>query len=284
MLNIYYKYTTNGPGKVVNNLKKGLELAGIKFQENISHPSQGEKGLFLQDDDRFGSYDERNLIIGPNICTLPIDNAFVMRKRYEKIIVPSEWVKNLYIRWIPEEKIAVWPVGIDTELFSDKKNYEKSIDCLIYFKRRSTDQLRSIITMLTELNQSYCVMEYGHYTEPEFIKNIERCRYGIVLDKPESQGIAIQEMMSCNLPLFVMDYTKWDDRGQDLSCDATSVPYWNFMCGMKIIETEDTESNFKKFLSYKEQCSPRKFLKYNLNLEKQAIELEKLFHEDSIYF
>ena len=277
MLNIYYKYTTNGPGKVVNNLKKGLDLLGEKYQENISHPTQEEKGLFLQDDDQFESYIPDNLIIGPNICTLPIDNTFVMRKQYKKIIVPSEWVKNLYIRWIPEHKIAIWPVGIDTDLFSDKKSCDKSIDCLIYFKRRHSEELQFLIQMLIDMEQSYCVMEYGNYSESEFVKNIERCKYGIVLDKPESQGIAIQEMMSCNLPLFVMDCTEWGDRGKDLSCEATSVPYWNSECGMRVIESEDTKSNFKNFILIKDNYNPREFILQNLSLEKQARELLNLF-------
>lgn len=277
MLNIYYQYTTNGPGKVVNNLKKGLGLLGEKFQENISLPSQGEKGLFLQEDGRFGSYDERNLIIGPNVCTLPIDNAFVMRKKYKKIIVPSEWVKNLYVRWIPEEKIAVWPVGIDTDLFSDKKQHSKNIDCLIYFKRRDANELQLLITILNSLNQSYCLMEYGNYSEPEFIKNIGRCRYAIVLDKPESQGIAIQEMLSCNLPMFVWDCTKWADRGEEFSCEATSIPYWSFECGTRVVDEYKVESEFKNFLLMKDELNPREFIVNNLGLKKQALEIIELF-------
>ena len=45
------------------------------------------------------------------------------------------------------------------------------------------------------------------YDENEFLNYIKTCKYGIVLDAHESQGFAIQEMLSCNLPLLVWGVT-----------------------------------------------------------------------------
>ena len=68
--------------------------------------------------------------IGPNICVLPIDMDVVMQQRYKNFIVPCKWVYDKCARWLPKEKIKIWPVGIDTGQF--KPSYEKSNDCLIY--------------------------------------------------------------------------------------------------------------------------------------------------------
>jgi glycosyltransferase involved in cell wall biosynthesis len=268
-IGIYFNYKERGPGKVVDNLIKGLDILNIKYRIN----SDGDKNIILQNCDRLNG-DLSNCILGPNICTLPIDNSVVMNyDRYESLLVPSEWVKKLYMRWIPESKIKIWTVGIDTNIFSDKSSFEKKYDFLIYFKRRSIDELNFIIDQLNIMNKNYIIMEYGKYKEFEFIDVIEKSKYGIVIDNCESQGIAIQEMMSCNLPLLVWDVKYWIDRGYENKCNATSIPYWDSSCGEFFYDKR--EFNEKVNLLEKKSYKPRDFLMTNISLEittKEIIE------------
>jgi hypothetical protein len=266
MINIHYNNLNNGPGKVVSNLIIGLEKVGIIYKNNqILEPN--DKLLFLQNTQMISQGFSDQKIIGPNICTLPIDNSYVMSQNYKKIIVPSEWVKQLYKKWIPEDKILTWAVGINTELFYDMSNDYKNNDFLIYFKRRDEKELNDVISFLEANNQTYEVIRYGSYSEEYFLNVLSRSKYGLVIDKCESQGIAIEEMMSTNLPLLVWDNPIWDDRGEEFKIDATSVPYWNENCGVKFINFDELNNSFIYFMDNKNKFKPREFIMNNLSLE-----------------
>ena len=262
-IGVYFNYRERGPGKVVDSLLSGFEKLNIKYKIN----SDGDRNLILQDCDRLRG-DLSNCLLGPNICTLPVDNQYVMNyNSYRSLIVPSEWVKNLYKRWIPENKIKIWASGIDTHKFSDRSNFEKKYDFLIYFKRRSNEDLNEVIKLLNNKNQSFQVIEYGSYNEKQFIDSISSSRYGIILDNTESQGVAIEEMLSCNLPLLVWDVTHWTDRGEEYKVESTSVPYWDERCGVKFTDLTELEDSYLIFLEKIDTFVPREFALNNLSLE-----------------
>lgn len=214
MVVLLYEYNQNGPGKVIKNLKLGLDKLGIDYKENPQKIDDEDKVIALQWHPLASDVNPNNLLIGPNVCTLPIDNNFIMSQNYKKVVVPSEWIKNKYKRWIPEEKIFVWPVGIDTDYFSDKSKEEKEFDCLLYYKRRSFEDLMLVTKLLKEKKQSFNIIEYGQYSESSFMNLLEKSKYVFLLDNCESQGIAIEEIMSTNTPLFVWDVEHWVDEGK----------------------------------------------------------------------
>ena len=277
MITLLYSYVSHGPGKVIANLKKGLHSLDVEYQTNPSLIRHNDSVISLQWDDCVKHINPKNLLIGPNVCTLPIDNEFIMSGNYRKVVVPSQWIKDKYKKWIPEEKIFVWPVGIDTETFSDKSKDSKEFDCLVYFKRRSEEDLLFIEDMLKRKGQSFNVITYGNYTEEEFLELISKSKYAIAIDNCESQGIAIEEMMSCNIPLFVWDVTTWSDRGEEFACPSTSIPFWDERCGEKIYIKEEADIKFEIFLEKLGNYAPRCYILENLTLEKQASEIIKEF-------
>ena len=278
MLNIYFNNSSMGPGKVYRNLLSGLNKLNVDYQPNNPTPSSDDVIVSLHNHNIINTNHITNAFIGPNICVLPIDSQIIMNQQYKKTIVPSEWVKKLYMRWLPEDKLVVWPVGIDTDLFSDKSNETKTNDCLIYLKRRSQSELNTIKELLNRKGQSFEIVEYGSYNETEFIEKISRSRYGIILDNTESQGVAIEEMMSCNLPLLVWDVTHWVDRGEEYKIEATSIPYWSNECGVKFTEHAELENKYLHFLKEIHTFAPRDYILNNLTLEKQANDLIKIIN------
>lgn len=278
MIDILYSYNQNGPGKVISNLKKGLDLAGVQYRENPNDISPESKAIALQWHDSIRKYNPENILIGPNVCTLPIDNEFIMSQNYKKIIVPSDWVKNLYNKWIPDEKIIVWPVGIDTDYFNDKSKEDKVFDCLIYYKRRSYDELAFTKNLLTECGQTFDIIEYGNYREADFIDKVSKSKYVFLLDNCESQGIAMQEIMSMNIPMFVWDVDFWSDRGNQYAVEATSVPFWDDMCGVKEKNKNLIFDKFNLYLKNTNSFNPREYVLNNLSLQKQAEYLISFFN------
>lgn len=269
MINIFYNGISNGPGKVVSNLILGLQKANLEFKTN-KEVLPSDKLLILQNHYLLSVNNDNEKIIGPNICTLPPDNHEVMQLNYKKIIVPSQWVKDLYLKWLPEDKILIWPVGINTDLFYDMSNEKKEIDCLIYFKRRDENELNLVVSYLEANNQTYEIIRYGSYNEEHFINTLKKSKYGIVIDKCESQGIAIEEMMSTNLPLLIWDTIIWDDRGNEFAIPATSVPYWDDSCGIKFNNFDELDNSFIHFIDNKDKFKPREFILNNLSLENCA--------------
>lgn len=279
MISLFFNNAGRGPGKVSKNLILGLSKLGVEFDVNPNHVSNEDKIISLQPTNIMNSHYISQSIIGPNICILPFENSVVMEQKYKKIIVPSEWVKNKYKKWITEDKIFVWAVGIDTDLFPDVSNHSKTNDCLIYFKNRNHKDLEMVKEFLKSKGQSFEVISYGSYSENEFINTIKKSKYGVVIGNTESQGIAIQEMMSSNLPLLVWDTIIWDGKGPDYLFPATTVPYWSDECGVKFTEFSELEEQYLIFLEKMNIFTPRNYIINNLSLEKKAKDLINEFND-----
>lgn len=273
--NSNYAKMFRGPEKVARNLLKGLDILNIEYLIN----QDGDYNIILQNSERIKG-DLSNCFLGPNICTLPIDNQFLMSyDNYIKTIVPCEWVKSKYSRWIPEEKIEIWPVGIDTDLWIDTKNFKKEYDFLIYFKRRNPQDLIKIQQFLIEKNKTFLTLHYGNYSESEFFDIISKCKYAFIIDGCESQGLAIQEIMSCNLPIIVWDKIEWLDRGDEFKFSATSVPYFENDCGLKFDKISDLESTYNLFLSC--EYNSRQYIVDNLSIKSSTKKILKIINESN---
>ena len=258
---LYFDNTsnTNGPGKVATNLIKGLDMLSVDVKINTTTKHTG----CLQSVPHEG-----DMLLGPNLFVLPIDVHPSFWEKSRRLVVPSQWVKDAYNKYLHYEHfIHVWPVGIDTEKFTPS-DIEPTIDCLIYFKNGSVEKLEELISILEEKSLTYKQITYGSYSEDEFIQLTQSSRFGVAITATESQGIAYQEMLSMNLPLYVLDKPVWDDR-PGISFPATSAPYFDGRCGVKSI---DGFSCFDFFLNQLQVYRPREYILENLTLEKCASE------------
>jgi hypothetical protein len=273
---IYGDVLNNGPGKVLKNTMLGLDELNIPYTFN-EPPIEGSYKISLTPNPIMDSSFIGELLVGPNVCVLPFENGKIMEMNYKKCVVPSEWVYNKYKKWISEDKLSIWPVGIDTNLFKDTLNYKKNNDCLIYFKRRNGFDLETIKNFLKSKNQTYKIISYGSYNESDFINLLSESRYCIMIDSTESQGIAVGEIMSSNLPILVWDVSEWADYGEQFKVPASSVPYWDNSCGEKFYSVSSLNETFTKFMENLHLYQPRKFVLNNLSLSKQVKELINIF-------
>ena len=275
---IYGEILNNGPGKVLKNLMLGLDELNIPYTFN-EPPIKDSYKISLTQTSIMDSSFIAELLVGPNVCVLPFENGKIMEMKYNKCIVPSEWVYNLYKKWLPENKLSIWPIGIDTNLFQDTSNHTKTNDCLIYFKRRNVFDLEIIKNFLESKNQTYKVISYGSYDEGEFIKLLSESRYCIMINSSESQGVAVGEIMSSNLPILVWDISEWLDYGDQFRSPSSSVPYWDDNCGEKFYTIGSLNETFTKFIENLNLYQPRNFVVNNLSASKQVTELIKIFEE-----
>jgi len=269
MLNIFYRDShlqgrMSGPKKVIQNLFRSLEDTGVSFATN---QEKYENNLFLHWDpyqiDNYATLKNRDkLLVGPQVW--PFAPEFQQLTEYGKIITPSQWVADLYTKFFDVRGTLNWPVAI----YAPEISNEIAKDCLVYYKNRSVDHLQIILDFLNTRAITYTGLEYGNYSQEEFIESLASVRFCVIIDNTESQGIATQEMMAANKPLFVLDQSVWDHMGQEYAVPATSVPYWSNECGEKITRLEEIEDVFDRFYSNLDNYTPKDFVDRELSPQK----------------
>ncbi len=272
----------NGPQKLINNL-----LLTFKDSKKVTFNDKKYKDSYVVQFDDFGEKIVNELLAkdkNTKIIIGPLYN-FVQLKKIEKLIhsydniklaVASEVVKNGILKNInfdiSDQKIVILPVGIEINDIKRSKFEDKT--CLIYFKKRSSEELKSITSLLKTKKISYKVFKYGNYKNNDLINFAKKSHFGIILNKAESQGIATLEIMSTNLPLLIFDYEKMFLENEELK--GTSVPYWSKECGLKLKEVSDFETALNNFLKNLNRYSPSEYISSNLSFEKTG---KKLINE-----
>jgi len=247
---------------------RGLEKIGVEVKVN----NPGDLTGCIHDFPGIRSL-SANTLLGPNIFNRPRDRADLMAK-FHNLLVPSKWIETMYRRDIGGSKrVVVWPVGIDVESFSVKK--DSDVDCLLYVKNRSEDEVLSVCTMLADERQSHIKLCYGQYDEAQHLDALRRCRYCILLTNTESQGIGYMETLSTGTPCFVLDMDHYLDN------PATSVPYFEDRCGyMSALKNDGSHKHdFNVFLSSLGQYDPRSYILEHHTLEAAAKVYVELLRE-----
>src|SRR5258708_31997189 len=108
-------------------------------------------------------------------------------------------------------------------------------------QRYEVELISAIHQTLVKRGLTTEVIRYGLYKEDGFLSLLNRSKSMIFLCQHETQGIAYQQALSCNVPILA-----WDRGGywQDPSyyphkvkfAPVTSVPYWDARCGVKFKE------------------------------------------------
>lgn len=275
---LYQNDNHRGPGKVVKNLKLGLQKKNIVFgnQELLTKKIDSHIGM-LQVINNWEKW-STNSLVGPNLFVLPRENV-AFSKHFKHFNVPSEWVLNLYRGFseLDHAKIDIWSVGIDTERwFIENRNLD-NLKCLLYFKNRTLQDLHVVKKILQKYNIEYKELHYGSYSENELYETCKWANFGILLTNTESQGIAYMEILSTDLPCFVFNKPTWNYDGAYKTVEATSVPYFDENCGeivenINLIKFEEFLNNVKN-----KKYSPRQFILKNHSLEISAEKYYNLF-------
>jgi glycosyltransferase involved in cell wall biosynthesis len=166
--------------------------------------------------------------------------------------------------------IVQFPYAVDIDRFHIMKQ-TPIYDCLVYFKRRTNVIYEKAIQIMKSMNISYTIITYGHYNESTYIDLLSKCKFVLSLDAHESQGFALEEAMSCNVPLLVLDATSLYDETMDgvnssyihhkpKTLYATSVPYWSDECGIKIESIDNLQLSLHKMLETYTSYTPREYV------------------------
>lgn len=283
-------FIKSGPQKLVNNLIKACSHRNdIKFNkhsyDNYYFCNFDKVNLPTVEDIVL---DKKNkLIVGPLYTNSDFLKLLDLAKNNSnlKIITASESSKKMLLEVANSEKISnlihVLPIGIfsNSEI---KKNLHKKTnldDCLIYFKGRKKDELKKVIKILKLYNINFKIFEYGKYKKNDFIKTAKLSKFGVILGRTESQGIAINELIASNLPLIILNSTINSFDGKVY--EGTTVPYWSSKCG----EVTNDLNNFEDTLNYflinleNNKYSPAMYASATLSYEAMFKNISRIFSE-----
>jgi len=278
-----------GPRKVVENVCKGFEIIGQPYVLNRGITAYSWNWIH----DSVEALLEiavlgKPAVIGPNIAILPRDLPSCRPRLKDCIYLhPSQWAVDLWLQLgFTECKLLPWPAGIDLASFNITRKSVKSDHVMVYFKEREPTLLDRVLEVLEESNLIPRLIVYGEYDEEQYKRALSECSFGIWLGSQESQGIALQEALSADLPLVVIDAKSLFDTyalstykfpAVLKSFRTTSAPYFDARCGVIIADIEDLSRALYEIKDKLNSFSPREFVEEELSLEVSAKKLMAIF-------
>jgi hypothetical protein len=165
----------------------------------------------------------KTLLAGPNLVTVPSEhNYIILSKSINKILVPSNWVKKLYLQYAKNCKnISIWFSGVKVSNFKRRKKNK----VLIYLKKNINVQ----------------IIEHGFFSQKEYHEFLRGSRILIYFSYTESQGLAMQEAWSENVRTLVYKQPFWSYKNRRFK--ASSSPYLNKNCGIFFTNLNDFKKN-----------------------------------------
>jgi hypothetical protein len=208
-------------------------------------------------------------IFGPHISVFP--NELQMALIRDSVYVqPSQWTLDIWkgYDYCRDVQLRILPFGVDTDLFRPLADVKKE-NVIVYYKRRKPQELEFVENILRFYKVPYRVFGYGSYSEADYMDYLKGAKYGIWLDAHESQGFALEEALSMNVPLLVWNVRVMSQEYGSSYPDffATTIPYWDESCGEVVYEWQDFMGVYSQFLSKLDSYRPREFVIKELSIE-----------------
>jgi len=273
---LYQKY--GGHSAVTRSLIIGLDKLDIDYNYNPKYISDLNENVIVLANinalkqaiclKREGKISR--LFAGPNLVILPSDNIDLMTaKEIDKLIVPSQWVRDAYVVDAPSlsERCIVWPVGVNAEYWKPQQmpKSQKS-DILFYIKNTPQDLSEPYQQMMREEGHSITTITYGRYDSRQYLSALQRCKVAIFFTKTESQGVALAEAWSVNVPTIVYRVSEWVHRDYPNKIfAASSAPYLCPSTGSFFSNENDFKECMRNIAEPPNgQFSPRKWILNNM--------------------
>ena len=223
-------------------------------------------------------YPNKKFIFGPHFSVFPDNKLTIINNSYKNSIYiqPSDWVRELWNNNGANHilPIKTFPFPVEIDKFKPLESVEKN-NVFIMFKQRNINELNVIINFLHNKNIHYKIFDYNkRYNENDYIKYLQLCKYGIWLGCHESQGFALEEALSINIPLLVWEVKSMSQ--EENSCKnyinvfGSVIPYFDKRCGEYFYEKEELEVTFNKFMNNLGNYKPREYIVENLSVKKSA--------------
>ncbi|MBS1986305.1 hypothetical protein JST99_00020 [Candidatus Dependentiae bacterium] len=230
-----------GHRQVTESLLRGLAHLEIPFVYNPSRLNQVTEIVIVLADPKAlqqaivlkKKRKIKYLCAGPNIMTRADEHDGILASPEVDIcIVPSAWVATAYEEEMPALKgrIRSWFAGVDALYWLCDKAKIADNNVLIYWKTESESFVHEIESIARETGFNPIRLRYGHHTAVQYKAVLEQVSLAIFISLSESQGIALAEAWSMNVPTLVWNSGKLHAHGRIYSAVSAS-PYLTELTG-----------------------------------------------------
>ena len=189
----------------------------------------------------------------------------------------SDWIIRLYGEFTPLEKSYIpfkaLPFGLDIKA---TPKAEPEYDFLIYFKGRHPSVETFVKSIMDSIPMKYRIFSYGSYERSDYINTLQKTKAVIWIGSHESQGFALEECLATGTPILVYDVKSMKDEYNNGSfiylnkkeaLYATSAPYWDARCGMKVYSSMEFLEKLPKFVEQLSSFRPAEYIQETLTDE-----------------
>lgn len=220
-------------------------------------------------------------VLGPCLYDHPEQAPHLLDDpRYRRYLVTCDWMFDLFATRFPTDRLARWYAGMDLAEWPDSSSSRKSYDVLVYDKIRfdrdrvTAALLEPLLDRLRSRDLRFEVITYGAYNHSDFRRALTASRSMIFLCEHETQGMAYQEAMAMNVPIFAWDPGRWADPARlafELSdVPTTSVPYFSDECGATFSDLTEFDAELDRFVSALDDFDPRGYVQRELSMAGSA--------------
>ena len=271
---LYLHYNVHNKNNIAVRNYKNIEVTIINSIDELNNHdlSNFDCVLSISVPIDVSKYPNTKFIFGPQFSVFPDERLSLIKGNNAVYNLLSDWVINIWSKNDIADGVNFikLPFGVDTNKFNEIKQLKQRNKVFIYYKSRNPDELYFVINFLNFINIEYTVFSYNSkYHEIDYINFLHESKFGIWIGTHESQGFALQEALSCNVPLLV-----WNVRSmnQEYGCNytdvpATTIPYWDERCGEYFYDSNNFEHIFNKFIFNIEKYRPREYILENLSME-----------------
>ena len=219
------------------------------------------------------------IIAGPNHVVTGVELATIPGIHYvDRYLLNSEWTKSLYANDFPDfaDKFCIHAAGVDEEFWNPGTKDCTSKQVLLYCKTESQDFWDQVKQSISLAGYTPVSIKYGEYTAAQFKECLNSASFAIFISRSESQGIALAEAWSMNVPTLV-----WNPEVL-MSSDCSSVkssaaPYLTDQTGIFWKTIPELDQLLFEVKNNKNSFTPRKWILENMTDSCSARSLLQTF-------
>jgi len=221
----------------------------------------------------------KKLIAGPNIVVTPFELLKIKDHNYiDLYLQPSNWVINWWenMRVDFPFKILTWYAGVDTEKWKPDATIFKNRKNILLYKKHVPEDIFLLFKNFLDNNDYVTnIIEYGLYTQEEYLSALQINCCVVYFTESESQGISLAEAWATNTPTIVWESSYFTYKGIECK-DCSSAPYLTNSTGQFFKNIDEFKEIFSNWNP--EEYSPRDWVIKNMTDEvttKNLIEIIK---------
>ena len=281
----YMKSKYGGHPAVTRSVVEGLQKIGIRVTYNPRTLSAVGEVVFVPSgfdalrqaiQMRRSGYLKR-LLAGPNLVEFPSDRRdLITAPEIDVYLTTDNSTRDLYVEDCPElsGRCQPWPAGVDTGYWRPVVNRDDRHSVLIYVKPdRGPVDPQIIAARLKQLGYQVEIIQYGLYTQDQYLQALQHAQVMVGFSQSESQGIAWAEAWSADVPTLIVRNEVTTRRHKTYR--SSTAPYLSSQTGLFFNDPLDFETVFNDWKMNRDQFNPRQWVMDNLSDERSAQELYK---------